>query len=38
MADISSPALEKAVAKLRELVPGVKRVETVVSCAQYLSE
>lgn len=28
MADISAPALEKAVAKLKEIFPSVKRVET----------
>jgi hypothetical protein len=30
MADISAPALEKAVAKVRQLVPGAKRVDTMV--------
>jgi hypothetical protein len=30
MADISSPALEKAKAKVLELVPGAPKVETIV--------
>lgn len=32
MADISEPALEKALAKVKQLVPGAGRVETKVSC------
>lgn len=30
MTDISEPALEKAKAKIAQLVPGAKRVETMV--------
>lgn len=30
MSDISGPAIEKAVAKLKELCPSVKRVETTI--------
>ncbi|KAK0612406.1 short chain dehydrogenase reductase [Bombardia bombarda] len=30
MADISAPALEKALAKVKQLVPGAKRVETII--------
>lgn len=33
MADISEPALEKALAKVKQLVPGAGRVETKVSCS-----
>jgi hypothetical protein len=31
MSDISAPALEKAMGKVRQLVPGAKRVDTMVS-------